>query len=44
MLDKVINEKNGDNAAKFSLADLYIKALNNLGDERKNIVIKANLN
>lgn len=43
-LNEIISTKEGEAAARFHLAELYVKALKNLGDHEKNLIIKANLN
>ncbi len=40
----MIETPEGEAAARFNLAELYVKALKNLADQDKNLVIKANLN
>lgn len=43
-LNQTITSKEGKAAAKYQLAELYIRALKNLAEHDKNLVIKANLN
>lgn len=44
LLNTAISTTEGSEAARYNLADLYIKALKNLGQEDKTLIIKANLN
>ena len=44
LLNSVISVGEGAEAARYNLADLYIKALKNLANEEKTLIIKANLN
>lgn len=44
LLNKALSGEQGGEAARYNLADLYIRALKNLANEEKTLVIKANLN
>jgi regulator of protease activity HflC (stomatin/prohibitin superfamily) len=43
-LSTLLGTKEGEQALKYGLADMYLKAIRNLGDSNKNLVIKSNLN
>jgi len=44
LLNNALSATEGNEAARYSLAELYIRALRNLGQEDKTLIIKANLN
>jgi len=44
LLNKALSATEGNEAARYNLAELYIRALRNLGQEDKTLIIKANLN
>lgn len=43
-IGEAFGEAQGESGAQFTLGEKYISALRNLGDERKSLIIKANLN
>lgn len=43
-LATLLETKEGEQALKYNLAEMYLKAMRNLGDTNKNLVIKANIN
>jgi regulator of protease activity HflC (stomatin/prohibitin superfamily) len=44
LLNNALSATEGNEAARYNLAELYIRALRNLGQEDKTLIIKANLN
>lgn len=43
-LASILETKGGEEALKYNLAEMYLKAMKNLGEPNKNLVIKSNLN
>lgn len=43
-LNERISSPSGEEAAKYNLADLYVKALRSLADQEKTLIVNANLN
>ena len=43
-IGEAFGEVQGESGAKFKLGEKYISALRNLGDEKKSLIIRANLN